>query len=219
MRIDWKSYTEQISKETNRRNQSCCFCCLTLFVCAILLPMLGNAYLYGGFRTRYPVELTEHDATSMVTGSNGWHNAVKKWVVEEGKDQLFVGTWKTERTFSLVYFFGLDPGWREAQLEIRPDNTFILVDPHESRKDTNRGRRTGKWEASICTSEKTIMVYCTFDSAPSVGDNRKECDAWVLLTLRKNDISNKYLRLLPRKEAEDGYFRYTHPTWKKVIER
>ena len=221
----WEQKEEPVPKK-----RSCCFLgCLVLFVCLIVLCLCTIDFNNDIFRSRYPIELTE-DVRKIVPLPEGgciieWKvsvETVKGWIIEEGKDQLFFGTWQLERPIGVVYYlFGIGSDWEKTRLEIRPDNTFILTDPYEGMESLHNFRETvsGTWEASFSLIENTIKIYFTLETKvpDRMGDpaRLRPLDLW---TLYENDTSNQYLRLHPNCDSYAGDVQQYSPSWKKVIE-
>ena len=216
---------EQKNNEISQKNRTCCFwgclaCCLSPFVCFLLLVSMCavSTYQTGGYRTIYPVGLDNHDAEKMKwVGS--WRDDVKDWIKKEGKDQLFVGTWQIEIAYK--HWPYKMSGWEQTRLEIRPDYTFILTKPC---KDMDWLRNyhetvTGTWSVGFSTTDETLSIIFMHDKhLPISGSVYSGIRSQDLRTLREDDTSDNYLRLLPSViDCEGGYFFETSPSWKKVI--
>ena len=209
---------EQKEQQTKPKKRSYCFFgdCRTLLVCAALLL---QASCSENSHTRYPVGLTEHDIrnASSMRGSARWHEVVNGWIVEEGKDQLFVGTWQIE--IPRVYWVGPEmTGWEKTRLEIRPDNTFILTDPH-AHMDGLRGVRktvTGTWRVMFSTH--TLTIFFTLEKTENNLPVLAVIPIQNLWTLRENDTSDQYLRLMPRPCEDPDIYGLGTPSWKKVLD-
>ena len=230
---------EQISKELKQRNRSCCIsCCLSSFVCFVVL--LSCFVILDAFRSKYyPVGLkgdrNRDDAEEIVrriksgTGARdmAWEevtDVMENWIKEEGKDQLFVGTWQLEDP-SAVGFFSFPvrmSGWEKTRLEIHADNTFILTDPCENMDWLHGfcGTLSGTWGSTFSDTDQAIMIFFTQELNVSFsGTNATQIRPQILMTLRKKNTSEKFLRLIPSMYGVEGYFVETSPSWKKVIER
>jgi len=216
--------TEQNIQEPNpKKKRSCCFWgCLIPFVCLIILFLC--VFDFHIIRSAYPVGLDEHEVTysEYGTGITVSLDVINDWIKEEGKDQLFIGTWKVERSASVFgYLFNLGGlYWKKTRLEIRPDYTFILSAPPEGMDYLHGFRETvtGKWKTRFSELDHTLMIEFTHEidlpADKGVTAYIRSLDLW---TLRKNDTSDKYLRLQPF--SPEGYFRENIPSWKKVIEK
>ena len=245
---------------TKPQKHSCyCVCYRSRFeftILAVLLSIFVSLSLFGCSRTYHTIGLTEHDINDAEDAARQIRedkirkgiisredkftgrdvdDVIEDWIKEEGKDQLFVGTWQVEIPWSNFYadpqhaekhlFSPIDtsmPGWEETRLEVRPDYTFILTDPPRGMDYLQdfRGDVTGTWRASYNETDKTLCLYFKAESDLPVDGTGvpARIRSQNLLTLRYNDTSDKNLRLLPNSRGNEGYFPITRPSWKKVIE-
>lgn len=190
-----------------------CACAIVFVPLVLLLSFfIVDAYRGGVFSPKYPIGLRpEH--TDKIKWA--WQEAEEGWIKEDGRDQLFVGTWQIDLPVTLR-------GREESRLEIKPEGTFILIDPTKSmyRRDFH-APITGKWQVAYDNHDRALKIIFEPESTDRPQSSSLFIRPQVLISRRKNDTDDKYLRLKPicfwGSDAE-GYFCTNTPTWKKVID-
>ncbi|MDR0328548.1 MAG: hypothetical protein LBI05_09670 [Planctomycetaceae bacterium] len=214
---NWTDYSLWEQKEESMpKKRGCCFWgCLVPFVCFLVLYLLYVDFTPVG----YPVGLDKHNVNDALDTARHirrnidertipWQavqDVISDWIKEEGKDQLFVGAWKIEPPVGVAYyffdFFGYfgTSDWEKTRLVIRPDYTFVLIDPPKDLDYLHgfRGTITGTWKVDL---DPSLVIHFTHETDIGEGTRIRSQN---LRTLRKNDTHYKYLRLLPFWDNED----------------